>query len=244
MDIINPDLSHIDFLDLADSDIKCADALLKIKEYHNAVYHFQQSVEKSCKYLGLTIKAFTFGELRNINHEPQRVFDKIFYSDVFSYVNSNNDYNKIKQKFKSVSLNEKYDGVYHYIEKIFTNTISDNKLYSEQVIEYFDSNPFSNLYNEDFVENIRKYRDNPNIGAICKEFLHKFDSMQKCLLCQMVMSFLVSGIEANSRSIDEKGMTPKKVYSEESFIIKYLSYFIKKQEFCIKVLDDYFKPMK
>lgn len=244
MDIITPDLSHTNFLDLANSDIKSADALLKIKEYHNAVYHFQQSVEKSCKYLGLTIKAFTLKELQKISHEPQRVFDKIFNSKEFISTNNNNDYNEIKQKFKSVSLNEKCDGVYYYIEKIFTNTILDNKLYSEQVIEYFDYNPFSGLYNEDFVENIRKHRGNPNIEAICKQFLDTLNDMQRCLLCQMLMSFLVSGIEANSRYPDEKGLTPKKIYSEESFIVKYLGYLIKKQAFCIKVLGNYFKPIE
>lgn len=39
MDIINPDLSHNNFLELANADIKSANALLQIKEYHNAVYH-------------------------------------------------------------------------------------------------------------------------------------------------------------------------------------------------------------
>lgn len=43
MDIINPDLSHNNFLELANADIKSANALLQIKEYHNAVYHISLS---------------------------------------------------------------------------------------------------------------------------------------------------------------------------------------------------------
>lgn len=242
MDIANPDLFHTDFLRLADSDIRSSSVLLREKEYHNAVYHFQQSVEKSCKYLGLTIKAFTSDELRRIGHEPRRVFDRIFYSETFTAINDNRDYEDIKSAFVGVSLDEKCDGVYYYIDKTFESSSSLNgRSCSEQFIEGIDESLFSALYGTDVLENIKKYRGNPHVEAFCKQFLDKFDEMRKCLLCQMLMSVLVSGIEANSRYPDRKGVSPDKIYSEKSFVVQYLDYFIGKQKFCIKVLRDYFK---
>lgn len=244
MDIINPDLSHNNFLELANADIKSANALLQIKEYHNAVYHFQQSVEKSCKYLGLTMKAFTFDELRQISHEPQKVFDKVFYNEVFTSVSDNQDYEEVKKIFKDADLNKKCDGAYYYIDKAFRSSSLNSRPYSEQVIEYFDNNPFSDLYNADFAENIKKHRGNFHVETACKQFLDMLDDMQKCLLCQMLMSLLVSGVEANSRYPDREGITPNEIYSEKSFIVQYLDYFIEKQFFCIKILGGYFKPIE
>ena len=242
MDIVNPDLSHANFLDLSSSDINSAKALLQVKEYHNAVYHFQQSVEKSCKYLGLTVKAFSFKELREISHEPQKVFDKVFYSEVFTSVSDNQDYEETKSLFKDVDLNKKCEIAYFYINKAFKSSSIDSRPYSDQIIEYFENNPFSDLYDADFVENIKKYRGNPQAEVACRQFLDILDDMQKCLLSQMLMSLLVSGVEANSRYPDKVGVTPKEIYSDESFIVHFLDYFIEKQLFCIEILGNYFKP--
>lgn len=94
---------------------------------------FQQSVEKSCKYLGLTTKAFTFEELRRISHEPKKVFDAIFNSDTFTAVNENQDYNTFKGLFSDADMNKRCDGAYYYIEEEFKNSTLNNRLYSEQV---------------------------------------------------------------------------------------------------------------
>lgn len=248
MDIVNPDLSYTNFLDLAVSDIKSANVLLQVKEYHNAVYHFQQSVEKSCKYLGLTIKAFTFEKLREISHEPQRVFDKVFSSKIFTDVYKDNDYKLFKNEIQELNTDDK---VYYSYEKIQQNTNKPHeerlgKLYSEILVEYYCNNPFAihdNSVNQ-LIENAQVMKGYPKCEEICEQLIARNDNIEICVFSQMLMSFLVSGVEANSRYPDKTGITPNEIYSEKSFIVQYLNYFIETQVFCIKTLGDYFKPVE
>lgn len=68
MNILNPDLSHSEFLTESLSDINAANTLLDIGQFSQAAYMFQQSVEKSCKYFGLTIKILDYEDLRKTGH--------------------------------------------------------------------------------------------------------------------------------------------------------------------------------
>lgn len=248
MDIINPDLSHTNFLDLATSDIKSAKTLLQAKEYPNAVYHLQQSVEKSCKYLGLTVKAFTFDELRQISHEPQKVFDKVFSSTFFTDAYSNIDYEFFKKEVQKLSIDKKVDFSYKQIQNSINNPHEERlgKLPSEIIVDFYNNNPFSiyDNYVKELVENARAMKGYSKCEDICKQLITRNDNIEICVFTQMLMSFLVSGVEANSRYPDKAGITPYEIYAEKSSIVQYLDYFIEKQLFCIKILGEYFKPVE
>lgn len=248
MDIVNPDLSHTNFLDLSSSDINSAKVLLQVKEYHNAVYHFQQSVEKSCKYLGLTMKAFTFDELRQISHEPQKVFDKVFSSTFFTDAYSNIDYEFFKKEIQKLNIDKKVDFSYKQIQNSINNPHEERlgKLPSEIIVDFYNNNPFSihNNFIKELVENARIMKGYSKCEDICKQLITRNDEIEICVFSQMLMSFLVSGVEANSRYPDKVGVTPKEIYSDKSFIVQYLDYFIEKQLFCIKILGAYFKPIE
>lgn len=248
MDIVTPDLSHMDFLDLATSDIKSSYALLQAREYHNAVYHFQQSVEKSCKYLGLTMKLFTFDELRQISHEPQRVFDKIFSSKIFTDVYRDNDYDLFKKEIHELSTDDKTYYSYNKIQNSINRHHEERlgKLPSEIVVEHYSNNPFS-IHNSSIsvlIENAKVMKGYPKCENICEQLIARNDNMEICVFSQMLMSFLVSGVEANSRYPDKKGATPNNIYSEKSTMVQYLDYFIEKQLFCIEILENYFKAIE
>lgn len=244
MDIINPDLSYTDFLDLSNSDIKSADVLLKFKEYPNAVYHLQQSVEKSCKYLGLTNKIFTFNELRKISHDPDKVFDMLFSSNFYTSIFTDGDYKSFKYEIDKLTIDEivkfSHEKIQTIIEKPHENRIG--KLASDIVIDYYENNPFSakNSSIEKLLENVRIMRGYPKCESICKQLIKRNDNIEICMFAQMLMSFLVRGVEANSRYPDENGITPNDIYSEKSPLVQHLSYFIDKQKFCIEILCDYY----
>ena len=244
MDIVNLDLSHTNFLDLANSDIQSADILLKIKEYHNAVYHLQQSVEKSCKYIGLTYKIFTFNELRKISHDPHRVFDMLFSSDFYTSIFTDSNYKSFKDEMVKLTMNEivkfSHDRIQTIIEKSHENRIG--KLASDIVIDYYKNNPLLAYYGliEKLLEIVRIKRGNPKCESICKQIIRRIDNIEICMLAQMLMSFLVRGVEANSRYPDKNGINPSDIYSEESSLVQNLSFFIDKQKFCIEILCDYY----
>lgn len=113
----------------------------------------------------------------------------------------------------------------------------------QQVIEYYENNPFSALFPPNFVSDIKKYKGKPQVESICRDFLNMILNLQKSLSCQMLMSFVVCGVEANSRYPDRNGLSPKEIYMEQSFIVQYLDYFIEKQIFCIEIIKNYFKPV-
>lgn len=244
MDIVNPDFSHTSFLNQADSDINSAKILLGAEKYSQAIYFFQQSVEKSCKYLGLTIKAFNYKQLRKISHEPEKVFDTIFHNEIMTLVSNDNYYDKLKDLLFKQELNERAYAAYCHIEEAFNIKDSEHEvdIYSEQVITFYENNLFNKLLPTDLIHNIKIRQGIPKIEELCKNLLSSIKNLEKCILCQMLMSFLVGGVEANSRYPDyDQDTTPDKIYSEESEIIQNLSYFIEKQIFCIQVLRDYFK---
>lgn len=248
MDIINTDLSHTIFLDLANSDIKSADALLKIKEYPNAVYHFQQSVEKSCKYLGLTNRIFTFNELRKISHDPHKVFDMLFSSDLYTSIFTDNDYKSFKDEIDKLTKDEIVEFCHNRIQTIIENPHEDRigKLASDIVIDYYENNPLSNNDSsiKELLKNVRRMRGYPKCESICKQLIKRNNNIEICMSAQMLMSFLVRGVEANSRYPDENRINPNDIYSEKSPLVQNLNYFIDKQKFCIDTLNNFYKPMQ
>lgn len=247
MNIIKPDLSHISFLREAESDISTIKVLLVSKNYSQAAYFFEQSVEKSCKYLGLTTQAVSYNEVRSsIGHEPERVFDKIFQSEIFlSMYNNNNDYSKLKQQFKKQSLDERAYSARFHIECLFENedTEPQPKSYCSQLVSLHDSNASRKIFPEHTINELRNCSGIPKVEILCKEFLLQEKKMGKCCTAQMIMSFLVSGVEANSRYPDyNKKTTPSEIYSKDSEFVQNLHYLIEKQEFCISFFRMYFSP--
>jgi hypothetical protein len=246
MDITNPDLSHISFLNEAENDIISAKVLLEAKQYPQAIYFFQQSIEKSCKYFGLTIKSINYDELNKISHEPQKIFYKIFNSGIFSSVDGNSIYNTFKEQFFKQDINERAKAAYYCIETESKKEDTENGVdfYSDQLLAFYESNPFNELLPPNFIFKVKSQRGTPLFENQCKESLQTINDSGKCLVYQIIMSFLVNGVEANSRYPDYKQKTtPSGIYSNESVIVKNLSYFIEKQNFCIPFLRRYFTPL-
>lgn len=245
MNIIKPDLSHISFLREAESDISTIKVLLGSKNYSQAAYLFEQSVEKSCKYLGLTTEAISYDELRKIAHEPERVFDKIFHSEFFLSICGDNNFDEFKRQFKKQSLDERACSARFKIECLLENedTEPQPKSYCSQFVSLYDSNALRKFFPENIFNYLRSCSGNLNIEILCKEFLLQSKKMGKCCTTQMIMSFLVSGVEANSRYPDyNKKTTPSEIYSKDSEFVQNLYYLIEKQEFCISFFKMYLSP--
>ncbi|ADQ78619.1 HEPN domain protein [Paludibacter propionicigenes WB4] len=68
-----------DLLKLAKEDLEIANLLYNNKKYSNSLYHYHQSVEKSIKYIGLSIGGITTQQLnKEISHDPINAFKLLF----------------------------------------------------------------------------------------------------------------------------------------------------------------------
>lgn len=68
-----------DLLKLAKEDLEVANLLYDNKKYSNSLYHYHQSVEKSIKYIGLSIGGITSQQLnKEISHNPINAFKILF----------------------------------------------------------------------------------------------------------------------------------------------------------------------
>jgi len=65
-------------LKLAKEDLETAQILYKEKKYSNSLYHYHQSVEKTSKYIGLSIGGISEAQLSDISHDPIKVFKLLF----------------------------------------------------------------------------------------------------------------------------------------------------------------------
>ena len=64
---------------LAKEDFDVVQILYKEKKYSNALYHYHQCVEKSVKYIGLSIGGISEDQLnKDIKHDPTKVFKYLF----------------------------------------------------------------------------------------------------------------------------------------------------------------------
>lgn len=245
MDILNPDLSYNDFLAESQEDISSSKILLNSRKYSHAIYHFQQSVEKSCKYLGLTINAINIDKLREISHNPQKIFDIIFSSKIITNVYQDNNYNLFKNEIQKLELDDKSYYSFTKIQEIINNPHEERlgKLSSEIIVEYYSNNPFSVMENsvELLIENAKTMKGYPKCEEICKELIIRNDDMGICVFSQMLMSFLITGTEAITRYPDiKKKTTPSLEFTEDKPFVRNLDFFIEIQERCIQTLKDFF----
>jgi hypothetical protein len=71
-------MNNEDLIKIAETDIRASKILYDNKLYTQALFYFQQSVEKVSKYIGLQMACISESMLKNISHDPTKVFAKMF----------------------------------------------------------------------------------------------------------------------------------------------------------------------
>ena len=67
-----------EMLHFAKEDFDIALLLYNEKEYSNALYHYNQCVEKTVNYIGLSTGSISEDQLKDISHKPIKVFSYLF----------------------------------------------------------------------------------------------------------------------------------------------------------------------
>ena len=71
-------MNNEDLIKIAETDIRASKILYDNKLYTQALFYFQQSVEKVSKYIGLQMACISESLLKNISHDPTKLFAKMF----------------------------------------------------------------------------------------------------------------------------------------------------------------------
>lgn len=246
MDALNPDLSHSDFLKQAKEDVESAKILYQNKKYSQSVYLFQQSVEKACKYLGLTIKAISVVKLREISHNPHLVFKTIFTDSAMQTTGLACDFNYFEKAFLAMSDERKIIfAEKHILEASHSNLIilGENETATEALIRYYRGISICLDVANALEEEMRKSRElMPYIDSkMAMPLINDINDISRAITCEMILSFIVCGIEANSRYPDHKTKTtPQEIYAEDALLVKKLKGFIPLQEVIIKSIEQYY----
>ena len=248
MDILNPKLEYKTFLDLSRRDIKAAKLLNDSGDYITAIYHFQQSVEKSCKAIGLIIGAVEYNQLKKIGHNPKKVFEHILNNEIFNELGGTEAYTYLESEIDKYSTFE--EKVKMICETIFqvinTNElikIEQGQLPSEAIINYFENNPFKGSFPIDLKAAFNGHIGEKECETITKEEIDRINRNEKVVASQIYMSFLVDKLEANTRYADHSGeipTTPDNRYAKNSFFVQSLRPLINLQENAIDEIEDYF----
>lgn len=155
-----------DLLKLAKEDLEVAHLLYDKKKYSNSLYHYHQSVEKSIKYIGLSIGGITTQQLnKEISHDPINAFNILFkyfkeqtnglLPDIDPHIFTNT-----KKIIDSSSEREIVNGAWKQIETIcnekkiinnekfptaFDAVCDYTKRVAPQIYLELDNNPYKNL---------------------------------------------------------------------------------------------------
>lgn len=70
-------MDKMHWIDVALYDIKSCRLLYENKLYAQSLFYFQQSIEKCSKYIGIVMGGFSERELRDISHNPIKIFNKM-----------------------------------------------------------------------------------------------------------------------------------------------------------------------
>lgn len=248
MEELTEDYTYIKFLDAAEKDLAAVESLYRDRHNSQAVYLLQQSIEKSCKYIGLTFRFIQYDDLKRLGHNPHRVFKKFFNVEAIKTISNDRDFDHLEASIGAYqTMQERIDCIIYHL-RIALNEISINKAQNQYastaLIEHYRHNPFTPLLGIDVVEEIEKSicipQIRPQIEKICEEQIDKINNDSVCLSCQMNLSFLIWGVEENSRYPNyDKGTDPSGIYANDSPFVKELPFFISIQKRCIEILRKY-----
>ena len=124
------------WIDAAAHDIKACKVLCDNRLYAQSLFHFQQSVEKCSKYIGLEIGGFSDKELKEISHNPIKLFKKMAEK-----INKENDdydsqyWDKELAKSQCIIKNAKEDDAVNVFKVIVGRDLRDIPPLGEETLE-------------------------------------------------------------------------------------------------------------
>ena len=242
MELKEIDYSYYCFLQEALIDLNAAEVLNDKEIYSKSVLLFKQSVEMSCKYLGLLWKIIppTDGK-RNIGYIPNKIFKDFFSTDVLRQIKGEFLFKQFENELNSyTSLADKINYLINEITTALHLEVikrKDNQTAIEAIITFYRAMGYKNYTDIEFLE---KKKGDKKVETEIEEHRKTVNNIGICVLCQMFMSFLVWGNIEDTRYPDiTTSKTSMDNYSKSSIITKNLTWFFEIQRKCLNMMTDF-----
>ena len=235
------DYSNYCFLQEALIDLEAAELLNANELFSKSVLLFRQSVEMSCKYLGLLWKIIPPSDgKKNIGYIPNKIFKDFFSTDVMMQIKGNFLFNQFENELNSyTSLDDKISYLINEIKTTLHLEVvkrKENQTSVEAIIAFYKTTGFKGMNN---IESLEKLKGNKKSEDELEEHRKTVNNIGICVLCQMFMSFLVWGNIEDTRYPDiTNNETTMDKYSKLSIITKNLNWFFEIQRKCLNMMVD------
>ncbi|MDR2928800.1 MAG: hypothetical protein LBV41_11480 [Cytophagaceae bacterium] len=228
------------FLQESRIDLSASEILFSKDIYSKSVLLFRQSVEMSCKYLGLLWKIITPDDgKKNIGFIPHKIFKDFFGTDVLKQINGPVLFKQYESELNSYSkLSEKIEYLNNEIKTALSVEVvkrKENQSAVDAMIAFYKATGFKGMCD---VESLEKKRGDKKFDEQVEEHRKIVNSIGVCVLCQMFLSFLIWGnIEDTVYPDVTAGTTTLDSYSKTSVITKSMSHFFEIQKHCLDTMQ-------
>lgn len=237
---------YSDLLNTAQRDLEASRVLHHAENYPAAVFYFQQAVEKACKFWGgVSTGLITWEEIRNIGHNPDKVFRILFIKHIsITEKHAESEYNKMFNDYcKDFSLEERVKkalGEIHNITGKSVIPILPKQSPYEAVAAYFEKYPKAAMLHPSIVADLEKFKHHPHRNKVAVDFLIDTENECKMPACLMVLSLLVFATEQNARYPDiTKGIKPEDLYNEDTLFVQQIPFLCDLLNHNLKILHIY-----
>ena len=238
------DYSFLCFLQEALIDLEAAEALHDKEIFSKSAMLFMQSIEMSCKYLGLLWKIIppTDGK-KNIGYIPNKIFKDLFSSDVLKQIKGSFLFKQFENELNSfTSLDDKINYLVNEIntaQQLEVVIRKNRQTAVDAMIAFYRATGFKGMSNIETLENMKGDKKLEKEVEVHRKTVNNIGS---CVLCQMFMSFLVWGNIEDTRYPDmNAGKTTTEFYGKASPIVKNLKWFFDIQRKCLNIMVDLHK---
>jgi len=241
MELKEIDYSYECFLQESLINLEAAEVLNAKEIFSKSVLLFRQSVEMSCKYLGLLWKIIPLTDgKKNIGYIPNKIFKDFFSLDVLKQIKGQFLFEQFENELNSyTSLDEKIG----YLISEITTTLhlevikrKENQTPIDSMTTFYRAMGFKGV---DF-ESLEKKRGDNKFETEIEEHRKTVNNIGICVLCQMFMSFLIWGnIEDTYYPDVMTSKTSMDNYSKSSVITKNMTWFFEIQRKCLNMMIDF-----
>lgn len=222
-------LNYHSWLEVSQEDLQASKLLFDNQFYPQAIFYFQQAVEKLIKYIGLENNIIQEKETRKISHISSKIFKKA-----------------IKQVSPHIDLNLNVDMDFEKMNKFITN--NPEAIVVPKVIEQIQNtfqqknkSPFDNVETlEEFYEITKRwYPDDPNLkefeliskdenmrpylNKIFRNFKNRHYSHSNGIVVLFILNTLTETFVTKARYPEKRN--PSKIYNIHNPLVKALPYF-------------------
>ena len=231
---------YLAFMEMAKKDLEAAKCLLERRLYPLAVFHVQQCVEKTVKFLLLLIGWMNEKEMKEIGHSPVKLCRKILEAlrrelDKAGEVEKRLLESIIKPALSELIINLKPEACKVKEKELWEYSLSEEKLNS--VMETFRQ---INKVISESVENLEK-----TLPERTEVYTPQFEIiLRKIIIYRLIGSsaillylFLVFYPHVTRSRYPEKGFNPLDVYNKEMPLVQMLDSFIRIIENVLRDLE-------